>query len=297
MKLQSMHLREFSFLLTTGQLRKGLILTLRDSQGNEGLGEVSPLPNWSSETLEDALLQLSQKKQDILSIDWTIDNCFENLTSLKLLPSVTFGLETALLQLLSPIQKCNVKKSALFMGSRSEILEHADLRLSEGFTSAKLKVGHLTFDVAFEVISALKDKFKLRIDVNRAWKTEESLKFFSQFSFNAFDYIEEPFQNPHDLIKFTHPLAVDESFPNDLSLQQLELLPTLKAIIYKPTIQGGMTGCLKLHEFTMKCGISLVLSSSFESELGLNAIASISHRLRLDPPIGIGTYHYLAVTN
>jgi len=58
-------------------------------------------------------------------------------------------------------------------------------------------------------------------------------------------------------------------------------------------MQGGMLGCLPLHEWTTKRGVSLVLSSSFESDLGLAHVASIAHRLSLSAPIGIGTYHHL----
>ncbi len=117
--------------------------------------------------------------------------------------------------------------------------------------------------------------------------------FFSQFAVDAFDYVEEPFQNPNDLALFSHPLAVDESFPQDLSLRQLEVLPTLKALIYKPTIQGGIIGCLHLLDWNRKRGVELVLSSSFESDVGLGHIASMAHRLSLTSPIGIGTYHFL----
>jgi o-succinylbenzoate synthase len=86
---------------------------------------------------------------------------------------------------------------------------------------------------------------------------------------------------------------VDESFPQDLSLEELEGLPSLKALIYKPTIQGGMLGCRHLHAWAKRRGVDLVLSSSFESDLGLAHIASIAHRLSLLAPVGIGTYHHL----
>lgn len=179
------------------------------------------------------------------------------------------------------------------MGSPAEIFEQAALRHKEGYTSAKLKVCNLSFEEASQIIHQLKDLFRLRIDVNRAWKTEESLRFFAQFPLDTFDYVEEPFQNPNDLAQFPHPLAIDESFPQDLSLQQLESLPTLKALIYKPTIQGGLLGALSLNEWANKRGIALVLSSSFESDLGLAHVASIAKRLALVAPVGIGTYHYL----
>lgn len=231
------------------------------------------------------MLQLRQKKEEILAID-----SVEQLKSLSLLPSVYFGVESALLK---PVGEFSVPVSALFMGSTQEILAQAALRQLEGYTSAKLKVSNLTFEEAFHVIYKLKDTFHLRIDVNRAWKTEDALQFFAQFSQDAFDYVEEPFQNPHDLKLFTHPLAVDESFPQDLSLEELEALPMLKALIYKPTLQGGLAGCLPLQKWAEKRGITIVLSSSFESDVGLANIAEMAKRLSLKAPIGIGTYHFL----
>lgn len=293
MKIQTLHLQSYKIPLVNGQMRSGVLISITDEKGNSGWGDIAPLPKWSKETLEDSLQQLHRKQREIIKIDWTAHTCLQELAKLKLLPAVSFGLESALLSILIPLSGYSVPTSALLMGSPKEILEQAKLRHSEGYTSAKLKVSPLNFEEAAHLIHQLKDKFRLRIDVNRAWSTSNSLQFFSQFPLDTFDYVEEPFQNPNDLAQFLHPLAVDESFPQDLSLEELELLPTLKALIYKPTMQGGMLGCLPLHEWTTKRGISLVLSSSFESDLGLAHIASIAHRLSLSAPIGIGTYHHL----
>lgn len=289
-----LHLHPYEIRLRNGQIRSGVLLHLSDEKGNNGWGEVAPLPGWSKETLEDCLQQFHVKQQDILSADWCERTCFDVLAQLELLPALSFGLESALLSLLMPLAAHAVPVSALLMGSREEILEQASLRHREGYTSAKLKVGQLNFEDAARLIDQLKDLFRLRIDVNRAWTTSASLQFFSQFPLDAFDYVEEPFQNPHQLAEFPHPLAVDESFPHELSLGELESLPTLKALIYKPTIQGGMLGCLPLHRWAAARGISLVLSSSFESDLGLAHIASMAKRLSLSSPVGIGTYHYLS---
>ncbi len=220
----------------------------------------------------------------------------KELKSLNLLPSASFALESALLSLLSPLPKFEIEASALFMGSLQDIFEQAAIGEKEGFKSAKLKVSHLSFNEAYQAIQQLKNTFYLRIDVNRAWKTKDSLHFFSQFSLDAFDYVEEPFENPKDLVKFTHPLAVDESFPHDLTLKELQALPTLKALIYKPTMQGGMLALKPLHEWAQKRGVAIVLSSSFESDIGLSNIASLAKRLSMDAPIGIGTYRYLTQT-
>jgi o-succinylbenzoate synthase len=293
MKIKAFSLHPYEISLTNGQLRQGTLLNILDQDGNSGWGEVAPLPKWSLETLDDSLQQLNQKQREIMKVDWTARNCLQEIGKLNLLPSVAFGLESALLSILSPISDSIVSTSALLMGSPEEIMQQAELRQKEGYSSAKLKVSNLSFEEASQIIHQLKDKFRLRIDVNRAWKTSESLRFFDQFPLDTFDYVEEPFQNPHDLASFPHPLAVDESFPQDLSLEELQSLPTLKALIYKPTIQGGLLKCLPLQEWTKKEGIELVLSSSFESDIGLAYVASIAYRLSLLSPVGIGTYYYL----
>lgn len=293
MKIQTFSLHPYEISLTNGQMRQGTLINITDQEGNSGWGEVAPLPKWSHETLDDSMQQLNQKQQEIMKVDWTVHNYLQEIGKLNLLPSVSFGLESALLSILNPIFGHTVSTSALLMGSSQEIMQQAAIRYREGYTSAKLKVSNLNFEEVIQIIYQLKDKFRLRIDVNRAWKTSESLRFFEQFPLDTFDYVEEPFQDPNDLLVFPHPLAVDESFPQDLSLDQLESLPTLKALIYKPTIQGGLLSCLPLLEWANKRGIELVLSSSFESDLGLAYIASTAYRLSLLSPIGIGTYYYL----
>lgn len=293
MKIQTFSLYSYEIPLINGQIRSGALINITDEKGNSGWGDIAPLNRWSKETLENSLQSINQGRHTIINIEWTAWNCLKELEKLKLSPAASFGLESALLSIISPHSDCKVKTSALLMGSPKKILEQAELRHCEGYTLAKLKVGNLSFEEAFHLIHQLKDKFCLRIDVNRAWTTSDSLQFFAQFPLDTFDYVEEPFQNPKDLALFLHPLAVDESFPEDLSLKQLESLPALKALIYKPTIQGGMLGCLSLHEWATKRGISLVLSSCFESDLGLAHVALIAHRLFLPTPVGIGTYHYL----
>jgi o-succinylbenzoate synthase len=292
MQIKTLTTHPYTIPLVNGQIRQGLLLKLTDEFENQSCGDIAPLPKRSRESLRDVIDQLQQKQRDILRIDWTPHNFIENLQKLCLFPSVIFGLESALLTLLSPLDDHTIQTSALFMGTFEEIMEQSQVRALEGYTSAKLKVSQLNFRDAERAIYALKDKFRLRIDVNRAWTTSESLHFFRQFSLDCFDYVEEPFENPHDLFLFTHPFAVDESFPDEISYEQLESLPQLKAVIYKPTIQGGLTGCLQLHEWCVKRGVQLVLSSSFESEIGLAHIVSMAHRLSISAPVGVGTVHF-----
>lgn len=293
MKIQTLSHFVYENKFLNGHPRLGLLLCLTDEKGGTAWGEVSPLPGWSQESLEDCLRQLSEYRSEILHTDWTISTLLEQLQTFNFFPSFLFGLESALFSLLSPLSNYKAPVSALLMGPYEEILKQAEIRQKEGYVSAKVKVSNLTFEEAFHVINQLKERFHLRIDVNRAWKTKDSLQFFSRFPLDSFDYVEEPFQNPQDLHLFPHPLAIDESFPKDLPLEKLDLLPTLKNLVYKPTLQGGILGFLPLYKFALKKNISIVLSSSFESAVGLTHIASMAHRFSLLSPIGIGTYHHL----
>ena len=293
MKIKALNLYSYKNPMTKGLVRLGVLINIIDEKGNEGWGEIAPLPKWSKETLEDSLHSLSLEQDKIIKTEWKATNCLDNLALLKILPSALFGLESALLSIVSPLPQYEVEICSLLIGSKEEILKKAAIIYTKGVKFVKLKVSQMTFKEAFDCINQLKNKFRLRIDVNCAWETKASLLFFSQFPLDTFDYVEEPFQNPQDLTQFLHPLAIDESFPNNLSLKELELLPTLKAIVYKPTIQGGLTAGLPLYEWAHKNKISFVLSSSFESDLGLSCIASMAHRLGLVDPIGIGTYEYL----
>jgi len=292
MKIQTLSFQPYKIPFSNGWLRKGFLIELKSNRQQKASGDIAPLPNWSKETVEEALKQCEIKKEKILQIDWSLENYFEELKNLDLYPSVSFGLESALLTLLDPLPAHAIEVSALLMGSCEEILDQALLREKEGYTSAKIKVGNLKLAQAEEIIYKLKERFRLRIDVNRAWKKEDSLSFFKQFPLDAFDYIEEPSENPKDFIKFSHPLAIDESFPKDLSLKELEEIPNIKALIYKPMLQGGMLQAIPLSLWAKEKGIDFVLSSSFESNLGILHIASMAHRLSLKAPVGIGTFHH-----
>lgn len=293
MQLSRLELEYFSTPLPGAQ-RCGAILHLKDSLDRLASGEVSPLPGWSDETLAAVEEEFYREYTAIMKTSWDMSTYATSLKNLNLSPSLLFGLESALLSLLDPLPPCKVQVSALLMGSYHEIVQQAQARQHEGFTSAKVKISQLSLSEAYKLLYQLKDTFRLRVDVNRAWDTTTSLHFFEKFPLDAFDYIEEPFQNPRDLKLFTHPLAIDESFPKNLSLEDLEKLPTLKALVYKPTLQGGLMQALPLHAWTKKQGLQFVLSSSFENTLGLTHIAAMAHRLSLTTPIGVGTYAYLS---
>lgn len=166
---------------------------------------------------------------------------------------------------------------------RSVHLPLCALEPRPGFSTIKLKLGHLPLP---EAIALVKQHLglHLRLDCNRAWTLNEALAFASHFKPTDFAYLEEPLRRFEDLVSFSHltrfPIALDESISSDWTQ-----IPTLKALVVKPTLLGAIP-LIPPH-------LDLILSSSYESGLGLLHIALLAQERNLTHPIGLDTYRAL----
>jgi len=129
----------------------------------------------------------------------------------------------------------------------------------------------------------------VRIDANQAWTLSEALAFAKAFPSNTFEYFEEPFQNIEEAVSFPYPIALDESL-RTLPLKECLALPHVKALIIKPTLMGGCTKLTPLYHHAKEKEIAFILSSSYESELGISLLSKVAERLQLPPvPMGLDT--------
>jgi len=299
MRIEQLSLQPYRILLKTGIIRLGFLIRLIDQEGRVGWGEVAPLPGRSRETLEQTFYQFNATKEKMQELDWNCNNYLTQLQSFSFLPSLSFGWESAIAFLLFPLPSYSLPIISLLMGSYEEILQR--MKGIDPGIRVKLKVEKLNFEETSSLIHHLKGRVTLHLDLNRSWDYSHSLKFFSSFSSENFLYVEEPSRDPHQWHWFPHPVAVDESFPSLLSLTQLEQLPRLKAFIYKPTLHGGWLRALPLYKWAIERDIEFILSSSFETPVGLSQIAFLAYRLaqfhhRNPFPLGVGTYRYLPET-
>ena len=143
------------------------------------------------------------------------------------------------------------------------------------------------------MLKELEPRFRIRVDVNRAWSFAESSSFFSYFDEDAFAFIEEPTHEIDKLQSFSHPFALDESLL-DISPDTLTSFPKLKALVIKPTILGGKSDCKILSSIAQKKGLGLIFSSACESGLGLIQIATLANDLNNHvEPLGLDTYKFM----
>lgn len=234
-----------------GAFREGLILQIGD-----GFGEIAPLPGFSRETLEEA------KEEALRLLPFFPD-------ASPTLPSVQFALDSALHPMPPSFQ--------LSMNA----LNH----YGEGFKALKLKLGHLSLEEALKLLKQTPKHLELRLDFNRQWPLDRLLAFTAHFSPDDFAYLEEPTSKFSDLLAFSNltgfPIAIDESIP---SIPYWEI-PTLKALIVKPTILGTIP--------TAPPGVELIFSSAYESGIGILHLARLSLQYNPHRPHGLDPYSHL----
>ncbi|MSR88759.1 MAG: o-succinylbenzoate synthase [Candidatus Margulisbacteria bacterium] len=261
-----------------GTTRKGIYVRLSDHKGFVGLGEIAPLPGFSKESYVDVLeqVQLLPKllKRPVFpdTINWY--------------PSVAFGLESALLtylasqknlalaDYLSPDAAKSVPKNALIMGEPKTWESHLLAARVRGISVFKIKIGRHDLESEIETISylgrdVLLDSETLRLDANRSWDMDMWLVAEREWRGLPIAYVEEPLKDLSMLNQFYDHIAIaialDETFREWPITKVLEV-PGLTTLIVKPTLMG------RVSEVPRHSGMDLVLSSSFESEVGLSIL-------------------------
>lgn len=299
--------------LKTGTLsiRKGIKLTLM-SGDIISEGEASPLPGFSTETLQEVekRLPLIQKKCQNKTMPSVADILTGNLGLSKNLPaSLYFGLELAMLnhhaqRLQTPLsalllpytgatQVGDAKRNALLSGTSQHIFSTCKKKLTQGFQCFKLKVGAKPPQDEIAIIKALLAMMPsyatLRLDANRLWDLQTAVEVGAAISHPQIDYIEEPLKNPSGWTSFYQktgiPIALDESLIENKG--QWTLFKGLKALILKPTLLGGIYPSIQLAKRGMREGLVPVISSTFESPIALKGLAQLAASLP------IATYHGL----
>jgi O-succinylbenzoate synthase len=296
--------------------REGALIRLTADDGSEGWGEAAPLPNFSPESLEDSIEQLRAKASELVDRELSVnllesdDTPFTELTSLT--PSGRFGLEVALLNLLSTHHGKTlpellgddpakvVQTSGLISGSVEKVLTEASSMAEEGYRAVKLKVGRRIVSEDAEIVRRVREilggKVSLRLDANRAWRFDEALEFARRISGTRVEYVEEPLAAPARLGELARewglPVALDESLVGMRS-EDLGHHAYARVVVLKPTLLGGVSRVLDLAGGAMALGMAPILSSSYESGVGIGALVALAASVRKNPT-GLDTYRVLA---
>lgn len=278
-------------LLTNYSQKTSFLFCLEKENGECSWGEVSPLEGYSLETLDQAYHALKKETNKIIGM--TADRALDSILSNdELAASVSFGLFGALIGF-EPSENLSYPLSGLLFGSYEEILSQIPLIKDQGFTHVKLKTSKLTIDQAKKIVDLLLPSVKLRIDVNAAWSKTQILEFLYSYPEDHFDYIEDPYPLEESLQDFSYPIGLDEVLRKSFS-EDILALPKLKAFVIKPTLMGVGPKMQNILALGIEKGLTISLSSSFETGVGLNKIARLAHFFAIPlHPMGLDTTRFL----
>ncbi|MEQ5184243.1 o-succinylbenzoate synthase [Providencia alcalifaciens] len=266
--------------------RDGLLVCLQD-EDSEGWGEISPLPEFSRETLEEATAD---------TIAWLNEWVNEGTMTPSHLPSVAFGCSCALAELTSELpQQADYRKAPLCSGDPDDLILSLDAM--DGEKVAKVKVGlyeavrdGMVANLLLEAVPEL----KLRLDANRSWtraKADGFAKYVNPDYRARIAFLEEPCKTREESLQFSAETGIAIAWDESVREEgfKVEAQPGVAAIIIKPTLTGSLSYCRSLVEQAHQLGMQAVISSSIESSFGLTQLARVANWLTPNTIPGLDT--------
>jgi O-succinylbenzoate synthase len=172
--------------------------------------------------------------------------------------------------------------------------------LQDGCRCFKFKLSGAPRDMAEfvrEKESKIRGRAGIRLDANRRWSLKEAHEFLDAIDGLEYEYLEEPLRDPGDLpLLMDHPsarIALDETL-REISPADLMRYPGIRAVVIKPTLLGGLSISRDFAEAAALLGALPVVSASFETRVGILALARFAASLSASPePAGLDTLRWL----
>lgn len=254
-----------------------------------GVGEAVLLESHGTENEEELIRGLDYLSKNIFDLNFS-DNIFDNeriLFSIDYLPALRNAIEQALLNIylqyennIESLIKRDLSNSILlnatiFGKNKSDIFDSINNLLKKQFNVFKVKVGKNSVKEDLKLVKKILLKFpgiKLRLDPNCSWDFSEAEKHIKDIENLNIDYIEQPFTDTQMLLDFSKKtsikIAADESANEFKNIKQI-IDEGIKIIILKPMVSGGILNCLKIIDYAESKNVEVIISSSIESNIGI----------------------------
>lgn len=290
--------------------RRTMLISLEDSEGYIGIGEVAPLPGYSQESLEHALAWLAalvERRPSEDDVERILRGEEPLAQALKGLPSARYGLELALWELRARRQGLALWRwlqrrldrspawqaleppvcavNALAEGLDPEwVLEQASTAWARGVRVLKLKVGrpgrHLEEEKLLERLRARGPQgLRFRLDANGAYEPDQVQHRVQALAGPDVEGFEEPaplwylLQRP----PLPVPVLLDESLAAVPSREQLRVLldsGRIGGLVLKPSCLGGLSACWRWAQHVQAHAGRCVVTHTHEGPVGqLGAVA------------------------
>ncbi len=261
--------REFLRPLRTAHgewnVREGFLVRLA-SETSVAYGEIAPIPDFGTETVERAARFLEQ---------WAADP----IVMPSGLPCCTFALTAAMQQLKQPASTDSRDYPvAGLLPAGTDAAAVAKKKLAAGYSTLKWKIGVQTFEAEKEIFEdlcrLLSQNARLRLDANGGLSREGLEQWLAVLSEHTgqIDYLEQPLPpgNERAMAELAEaskiPIALDESLNMPGRGRWLTPGAWKGPLVIKPLLMGNISPLL---EQLRPLADQLVVSSVFETGVGL----------------------------
>ena len=249
-----------------------------------GIGDVSPLPGLSAETVSESLQALSELSQVSFSqFDDFLSGDLFCIPSFSGIASVQFALESAFLSMLSSYSSFSVLTQSLGYTGISQVQSPGSV--------VKCKIGRRSIEEDVADIKNFAQTFphvRLRLDANGRYSLDEICSLVMTLPAGCVDYVEDPCAEPDQYDTFFERTGVNyaiDCISGDIGMYGAGL----GALVVKPGVLGSVQSILALQDATT---VNVVFSSAFESCVGLNSIARLAFLLSPTAVHGLSTVDY-----
>lgn len=271
-----------------------------------GVGEAAVFPGLSPEADERYFYKLMELQANIR---------IGKQTDLEAFPSLQMGLEQCIRDFTGGCRgiyydsefiggrKDIVINGLVWMGDFDKMIERVESKLDAGFRCIKLKIGAIDWGKEIEMIEYIRkrhtpDEVEIRVDANGAFTMDNALARLRHLADLGIHSIEQPIKAGNEtMMRFLCdvsplPIALDEELIGKFTRESKEkLLDEIRPayIVIKPSLEGGFSGAEEWIALAGARGISWWITSSLESNIGLNALAQWVTTFERTIPQGLGT--------
>ncbi|MGI2170155.1 o-succinylbenzoate synthase [Shewanella sp. MF05960] len=260
-----------------------------------------PIEGFSQESIDDVMSYLSQCANQL--IDQSA-NAIMTLVDNALLPCCAFGLSLLHAKITQQLP-CRIDnphtQSAtvplVYAGMTEQQLQ-AKLLQNGTVNSVKVKVAQTTMEdeIAFIYrVLEIAPQVSLRLDGNRGFSLEQAIDFLACLPKDKIEYIEEPCINPADNPHVFRHLGVSYALDESLNSSTFDVVNAIKqqpgigALIIKPMLLGSIAKLQNIIDTAHSYGVRCIISSSLESDIGINDLRLVSQALTPNETPGLDT--------
>lgn len=278
--------------------REGAIIRLTDGRGRATFGELAPVPWFGTETLEEAIAALEPFKNGV------------DRGAIAAIPDPLPACRFALGMAIAPWPPWPLGKDITIAPERVAGLLPAGAgaiaRLPQlwdrGHRTFKWKIGvadpRAELALFEQILEPLPAGGRLRLDANGALDEEATRQWLTACdrAGDRVEFLEQPLPPGQEGVmqglaaEFGTAIALDESVATVAQLRRCHDRGWGGPMVVKPAIAGDP---LELLALIRDRALDVVLSSVFETAVGLGAIVAIADQLPSDRALGIGTAAWL----